>query len=94
MAAGLNLNNIQSVIRAYSPVQVAWRCASANGADFRDALKTSSRRKGFQLRLPPQSLKFSNHAIDRMRMRGISYLIRRKWNRFSLLFQKPSKRRE
>src|SRR4051794_26859892 len=74
MAAGLNLNNIQSVIPSIQPGSSGVAAnRPTSGADFRDALKSIEPSLGKPASTPAQSLKFSNHAIERMQMRGIHF---------------------
>ena len=75
MAAGMNLNNIQSVIPSIQP--------GANGAgpsrptvgqpNFKEALQNVEPSTSKPASMPASSLKFSNHAIERMQMRGIHF---------------------
>lgn len=76
MAATMNFNNIQSVIGGVQPTSsngVGSGRNTADKAEFRDTLK------GFEPTIAKSStgvvsnLKFSNHAIERMQMRGIHF---------------------
>lgn len=76
MATGMNLNNIQSLIPNVGPT-------SSNGvgagrgplgkADFREALKGFEPAIAKSSVAPLEALKFSNHAVERMQMRGIRF---------------------
>jgi len=75
-ASTMNFNNIQSVIGGIQPTSnngVGTNRNTADKAEFRDTLK------GFEPAISKSStgavsnLKFSNHAIERMQMRGISF---------------------
>lgn len=74
MAGGLNFNNIQSVIPSVQPGSngVSNR-APANQPDFREALRQVEPSTAKPNAAAVGALKFSNHAVERMQMRGIHF---------------------
>jgi len=75
MAAGLNLNNIQSVMPSVQPGanSIGNARPAVGQPDFREALKNVEPLAPKAVSPLASSLKFSNHAIERMQMRGIHF---------------------
>jgi flagellar operon protein len=74
-AGGLNFTNIQSVIPSVQPgsAGVGNRAPATNQPDFREALRQVEPSAAKPATSAASSLKFSNHAIERMQMRGIHF---------------------
>jgi flagellar operon protein len=77
MASGLNFNNIQSVIPNVRPEGAGGNSpkrtdqnSAPNFADTLQGLQPATAKAPLQA---PSSLKFSNHAVERMRSRGIAF---------------------
>lgn len=75
MAAGLNLNNIQSVIPSVQPGAngVGGARPAVGQPDFKETLRNIEPSIAKPAVSHVGDLKFSNHAIERMRMRGIHF---------------------
>jgi flagellar operon protein len=74
MASGLNFNNIQSVIPSVQPGSSGVTSRQPTGQpDFREALRQVEPSTLKSSAATASTLKFSNHAIERMQMRGIHF---------------------